>query len=100
MSAPVLMIATVDVEDRGEIKEYQRQALSTLQAHGARILAADDSTQVLEGGWSGTRTAVVEFPSAEAIHAWYSSPEYQAAAEHRKRAGTTEMAFVRALPTR
>ncbi len=100
MPGPVLMIATLDVHDEDGMEEYKRLAAPTLAPHGCRILAVDDHAQTLEGRWPGKRTVVIEFPSEEAVRAWYGSPEYQAAADVRKKATTSAMAFVRALPAK
>ena len=97
MPGPVLMIATVDVHDAAGMEEYKRLAAATLGPHGAKPLAVDDHAQTLEGAWPGARTIVMEFPSADAVRAWYNSPQYQEAAAHRLRAATTAMVFVRKL---
>jgi uncharacterized protein (DUF1330 family) len=61
------------------------------------LLAVDESPTVIEGEWPHTRTVLLSFPSAEAMKAWYGSPEYQALAQHRFNASTAQVAMVNAL---
>jgi uncharacterized protein (DUF1330 family) len=51
------------------------------------MLAALGKVETLEGPVPESVT-VVEFASMEAAYAWYRSPEYQAAAQHRFKGAT------------
>jgi uncharacterized protein (DUF1330 family) len=90
---PALLIAVLDVHDADGIAEYIRMAAPTLGG-GAKIHAIDENPEIIEGSWPGARTVVLEFPSREALKAWYESPEYQAAAKVRSQAATTAMVAV------
>jgi uncharacterized protein (DUF1330 family) len=89
-----LLIAVLDVRDRDALEEYIRLAGPTLAPYHARIHAIDEQPEVLEGSWPGARTVVIEFPSRTELRAWYASPDYEAAAEVRRRAATTAMVAV------
>ena len=54
------------------------KAIPTISAHGGRIVAFDETPEVVEGAVDYPRTVIVEFPTREAFRAWYDSPEYQA----------------------
>ena len=58
------------------------------------VVAVDDEAEVLEGTWDHGRTVIIRFPSEAELLAWYRSPEYQALAEHRRRASTAAIALV------
>ncbi len=51
--------------------------MPTIQACGARVLAFQESPEVVEGEVERPRTVILEFESREAFRAWYDSPEYQ-----------------------
>jgi len=51
-------------------------------------------TSVLEGAWQPHRIVVLEFPSANAIKRFYSSPEYKAARAQREGAAQMNMIAV------
>jgi len=51
----------------------------------------------MAGAGRGTRTVLIEFPSAAAARAWYDSDEYQALACHRRDASDGNLVMVKAL---
>ena len=73
---PAYLIADVDVTDPVGYADYTRDIVATVQAHGGRYLARGGRSAVLEGDWTPRRLVLIEFPSAEALRAWYESPEY------------------------
>ena len=75
MSAYV--IANFTVTNPDGYKAYVPGVIPTLEAHGAEVLAADYKAERLEGD-PGSVMVVIRFPSKDAVHAWYRSPEYQA----------------------
>lgn len=64
------------IDDQEGYKPYLAGVPSTLQAHGAEILAADFESERIEGD-AGHVTVVLKFPSKEAAENWYQSSEYQ-----------------------
>ena len=81
-------IAQLNIHDRERYAQYLEGTDAPLAAHGARVLAVDESVTVLEGEWAFGRTVVIEFPTREHLEAWYSSPEYGEIAAHRRAAAT------------
>ena len=47
------------------------------EASGGRYLVRGGAHKVHEGNWNPTRLVVFEFPSEEAMQAFYESPEYR-----------------------
>lgn len=71
------LIADVRVTDPARYDEYRAQVAATVTAHGGRFLARGGQIVPLEGGWDPARIVVLEFPSMDALRAWYDSPEYR-----------------------
>jgi uncharacterized protein (DUF1330 family) len=78
--APVYVITQMDISDLDAFqKEYLPIVQSSINAAGGRRLAAGQSIVVLEGPSPGTRVAINEFDSMDAVQAWRGSAEYKAA---------------------
>ena len=75
---PVYVVAQGRIENRELLDQYVAQALPTISAHGGRVVAFDETPEVVEGTVEYPRTVIVEFATREAFRAWYDSPEYQA----------------------
>lgn len=68
--------------DQHELDIYVKEAGATGAGHPIKVLAFYGRHEDLEG--SPTEgTVIVEFPTTEAAKAWYQSPAYQKAREHR-----------------
>jgi uncharacterized protein (DUF1330 family) len=76
--------ATLDAE---QLSQYGAAVGATFEGHDARVLAAYDAHEVVEGP-AMEGVVLLQFPSLEAARAWYFSPAYQAAAQHRFRGAT------------
>lgn len=70
--------------DKSELEAYWAKIRSTLEGHPIKILAAYGRHVTLEGP-EVEGVVVAEFPSIEDARAWYDSPAYQVAAQHRFR---------------
>ena len=78
--------------DPAEMETYSGKAGATLEGHPASVLAAYGPHDVLEGP-AIEGAVIVEFPTLEAARAWYDSPAYREAREHRFR-GADYRAFL------
>jgi uncharacterized protein (DUF1330 family) len=65
-----------------ELKLYQEMVPSSMVGHDARALAAYGEYEVTEGD-PIEGAVILEFPTLEEAHAWYNSPLYQRALQHR-----------------
>ncbi len=74
----VYVIAQGRVEDRQKMDEYVSKVIPTIGAHDGRVVAFDETPEVVEGSNEYPRTVVLEFSDQAAFRAWYDSPEYQA----------------------
>ena len=73
----VYVVASFRITDQAGYEAYRTAVWPTLQAHGARILAADYASQAIEGA-PNHLTVILEFASKATAQTWYDSPEYQA----------------------
>jgi len=80
------VIITEAIHDDAGMAAYGRASMPSIGEHGARVLAAEEHVEVLEGQWHGTRTVVLEFESVAAARRWYTSDTYQAALPLRQAA--------------
>ena len=72
----VYVVNAYDVNDFETFNEYPPRVAPLLVKHGAKLLAMDTEAKALEGK-PKTMNAIVEFPSEEAAHKFYTDPEYQ-----------------------
>lgn len=68
--------------DRAELEAYWKEAPASFEGHSIKVLSAYGPHEVWEGD-SIEGIVIAEFPSMEAARAWYHSPAYQKAREHR-----------------
>jgi len=83
MAACVIIIRE-KTTNPAELATYSEQAGATLAGHPVTLLAAYGRQEVLEGP-EVEGVVIVEFPTIEDAKAWYDSPAYRAAREHRFR---------------
>jgi uncharacterized protein (DUF1330 family) len=89
-------IARVDVRDPERYKDYVTAAKPAFERYGAQFLARGGRYERLEGQVRA-RNVVIEFPSLEAAHDCYHSPEYQIAAAIRQEVADAEMVIVEGI---
>ena len=78
--APVYVVTETDISDLDAYqKEYVPVVQATIKAAGGRLIAAGQNIVALEGPPPGTRVAINQFDSLEAVKAWRASADYKAA---------------------
>ncbi|HBO44640.1 MAG TPA: DUF1330 domain-containing protein [Planctomycetaceae bacterium] len=68
--------------DASELDAYSQRAGGTLAGHPVSVLAAYGRHEVLEGP-EVEGVVILEFPTIDEAKAWYDSPAYREAREHR-----------------
>ena len=76
---PAYLLAQIQVRDWDTYRTYAARTPAIIAKHGGRFLVRGGETELLEGEGAGRRIVVLEFPSMEAVRAFYHSPEYQEA---------------------
>lgn len=96
---PAYLVATLQVSDLAAYFErYGGPVFPMLAAAGAEVLVGTPEVTTLEGDYTATWTAIVRFPSMEALNAWYASAEYQAIAPERRALSDAENSVLFAAP--
>ena len=71
------LICMVRVDDVDTYKKYTARTPALIEKHGGRFLVRGGAVEAIEGEPFHDRLVVLEFPSKEAVHEFYQSPEYQ-----------------------
>ena len=72
------VVANVDVKDWDAYEAYRSRTAEVIAQYGGRFLVRGGPVEVIEGEPGIARLIILEFPSVEAAHRFYDSPEYQA----------------------
>ena len=92
---PAYWVARSKIHDPVQYKKYTDLVPAILEKYGGKVLARGGEYQVMEGPEHFERFVVVEFPSFDKAVACHRSPEYRAAAGHRRNgAGEVEQVIV------
>ncbi len=94
---PAYVIGQVTVHDPTEFQKYLDGFFKAFAPFEGRVLVASQDVEVIEGTWPKTRTVVLEFPSIDHARRWYNSPEYNAIAQHRFKAATSNLVLAEGL---
>jgi len=84
--AAYIVFTRVRTRNPVELKLYADQAPHFLAGHNIKWLAHFGHCEVKEGGGIES-IAILEFPTLAEAQAWYASPAYQEASQHRFRGG-------------
>ena len=96
---PAYLVATLDVSDlNAYFASYGGPVFPMLAEAGAEVLVGTPTVNTLEGDYGATWTAIVRFPSMDALDAWYNSAEYQAIAPMRRDLSDSETSVLLAAP--
>ena len=84
----------IEITNPAAYPAYSEGVPASIARHGGRFLVRGGAAERLEGDWQPGRLVVIEFPSLDALHAWYRSPEYQELAERRRAASRGSLVAV------
>jgi uncharacterized protein (DUF1330 family) len=87
------IIVRVDVSDPEAYARYAAATPEAMKKYGAKPLVRGGRCEALEGS-ARSRNVVMEFESYYQAKAYYNSPEYQAARQHRIGAAEGEFLLV------
>lgn len=85
--AAYIVFMREEMHDTAEFARYMEAVPPTLAGHPVKPLALYGSLQMLEGK-PIEGVVIAEFPDVAAAMNWYNSPAYQAAVQHRWKAGS------------
>jgi uncharacterized protein (DUF1330 family) len=87
------LISEIDWHDPAKAQEYREKFGPPLEKYGGRTLCAGPP-QVLQGDWNPARLVVLEFPSMEALRAWYGSAELAPVLKLRQEGASSKVVAV------
>jgi len=92
---PVYMIADIKVMEDKWVPAYAASVHELVHKHGGKYLARSGNVRTLERKPSDTTMiALVEFPSAEAVEAFASDPQYAPFAAARRRGSESRLQLI------
>ena len=86
-------IVRVDIDDMEQYRKYISANAAPFRKWGARFLVRGGEFECVEGSCRG-RNAVIEFPSYEAAHDCWHSPEYQEAIALRSGVSRADLVII------
>jgi uncharacterized protein (DUF1330 family) len=92
MSAYV--ITDIQVTDPMRYEDYKVLSSSSAALYGGTFIVRGGAHDSLEGDWQPNRVVILEFPSADHVRRWWSSPEYEAAKAIRREAAESRIIMV------
>lgn len=92
MSAYVIVYLE-SINDPSRLVEYRRIGVPSLQQFNAKILVRNGKFEALEGA-APQSVVMLEFPTMDDARAWYNSPVYQQALQHRFAAANSRAILV------
>jgi uncharacterized protein (DUF1330 family) len=92
------VIANIRVHDPDGMRAYSQAVTPVVEKFGGRYLVRGGAHNILEGSPDFSRVVIIEFPSVEAVHAWWDSAEYADAKKLRQKVAQTDMIVVAGLP--
>lgn len=91
------MILQITVSDRLRMRQYAETVVPLIGKFGGRQIVRSAKVELLEGTHDGRALSIFEFPSVDAIHAFWTSPEYVPVKEMRRGAASLDIWVVDGL---
>jgi len=79
----VYLVAQLRIDNRVLLDQYVEKVIPSLKIGGGRIIAFDETPDVIEGTTDYPRTVIIRFEDKEAFRTWYDSPEYRSIIQMR-----------------
>ena len=93
----VYAIAQLRITDRAAYDRYQAKFMGVMKRFQGRVLAADESPQVIEGEWERDKVVLLAFPDEAAFREWADSPDYQEISKDRKAGSEAVVLLVKGI---
>ena len=80
------ILAQLTIHDRSRYDRYAARFMEVLGQFEGRLLASDESPDLLEGDWPHQKVVLIEFKDAAEAERWATSPRYREIAVDREAA--------------
>lgn len=91
---PAYVVAKLTITDPETYAKYGAGFMGIFARYGGKLLAVDETPEIIEGDWPCTRTVLLEFNTKAEMRAWYGSADYQALAQHRFAASSANIVLL------
>jgi uncharacterized protein (DUF1330 family) len=88
---PAYFIVQSTINDEPQYQKNREAVVPLIMKHGGKFVVKGAKVEALEGRHDGRRMVIFEFPSMEAIHAFWNSPEYVPVKKIRQGAATLDI---------
>ena len=88
---PAYFIVQSTIYNEQQYQKYREAVVPLIQEFGGKFLVKGAAVELLEGQHDGRRLVMFEFPSIEAIHAFWNSPAYHPVKALREGAATLDI---------
>ena len=85
------LMVQMTVSDPEQYQAYGKAVVPLIAKHGGKFIVRGGKVECLEGQHDGRRLVVFEFPSMEALKAFWDSPEYVPVKKLRERAAVLDV---------
>lgn len=85
------------IRNQAELDIYTQKAPASMAGHALTPLAAYGRCEVLEGPTTVDGVVILQFPSYDEAKAWYNSPAYTEARQHRFKGANFRAVIVEGL---
>lgn len=86
-----------EVIDPAKLEEYKARVAPLVERYGGRYVVSGGKVDLVEGQWQPSFPVMIEFPSLERAHQWYSSNEYAELKALRLAAVRSNAVFIEGL---
>jgi uncharacterized protein (DUF1330 family) len=73
---PAYLIVQSTISDEPQYQKYREAVVPLIIKHGGKFIVRGAKVETLEGDHDGRGMVIFEFPSKDAINAFWNSPEY------------------------
>jgi uncharacterized protein (DUF1330 family) len=91
---PAYALAQLSIHDRVTYNRYTSQFMRVLSGFRGRVLAADESPEVVAGEWPHQKVVLLEFPDRDELERWATSPQFVEISKDRIAATTGSVLVV------
>ena len=91
------LITDVEVTDESLYAEFREKMTPAIESYGGKFIERGGEIEVIQGSWTPTRLAIVEFESMEQARAWLNSAENHALDDIRTRSSNINMVLVQGV---
>ena len=69
-------VVQVTISDQAQYQKYREAVVPLMAKFGGKVVARGAKVEVFEGEHDNRPVVMFEFPSMDAIHSWWGSPDY------------------------